>query len=493
TSNMLAGTRLLLYPISSGRHYAIGIENNHMWFNTDSGYKFYQDSALQMIIASGGNVGLGTASPADKLHVVGNVRANRFSDTANATYYLDPASTGSALFLAGEAHVGMAANNDDDYLYFDTGTAEWLRWDDNPGQFEFSDDLLVSGNLTVTGSINGSGSGNFIKNQISSAQAANFWIAGEGKIGSNLVISGSVGIGTATPTGRLEVVGTMAVTGNGDFFLSAQDSSPSNLATISSEGGGRSLRFKARAGDHPDLVVATTGRIGVGTASPSQALHVAGNLRVTGAYYDSSNAAGTNGQILQSTGSGTKWVNPGTLSGSYILNQFSSAQAANFYIAGKGRVNGDFYALGKVGIGTAAPSAKLEVTGTTIISGSGDFFINAQDSSPSNLATISSEGGSRSLRFKARAGDHPDLVVATTGRIGVGTASPSQALHVVGNLRVTGAYYDSSNAAGTNGQVLLSTGSGTKWADVSSVADSDWIVAGTNMYATVSGNVGIGT
>jgi hypothetical protein len=50
------------------------------------------------------------------------------------------------------------------------------------------------------------------------------------------------------------------------------------------------------------------GNVGIGTAAPSEKLHVSGSARVTGAYYDSGNSAGTAGQILSSTATGTDWI-----------------------------------------------------------------------------------------------------------------------------------------------------------------------------------------
>ncbi len=90
--------------------------------------------------------------------------------------------------------------------------------------------------------------------------------------------------------------------------------------------------------------------------------------------------------------------------------------------------------------------------------------------------------------------------------VGIGTASPTANLHVVGNARVTGAILDSTNAPGTSGQVLTSTVTGTDWkslAEISGVdgtgtanylskwADADTI---TNSIVYDNGtNVGIGT
>jgi hypothetical protein len=52
-------------------------------------------------------------------------------------------------------------------------------------------------------------------------------------------------------------------------------------------------------------------RLGLNETTPTQTLHVAGNARVTGAVYDSSNLPGTSGQVLSSTGTGTQWTTGG--------------------------------------------------------------------------------------------------------------------------------------------------------------------------------------
>lgn len=54
-------------------------------------------------------------------------------------------------------------------------------------------------------------------------------------------------------------------------------------------------------------------RLGIGTTTPTQTLTVVGNQRLTGAFFDSSNASGTAGMVLRSTGTGTQWVGTSTL------------------------------------------------------------------------------------------------------------------------------------------------------------------------------------
>ena len=60
-------------------------------------------------------------------------------------------------------------------------------------------------------------------------------------------------------------------------------------------------------------VDAAANKVGIGTTSPTEKLHVAGNARVTGAYYDSGNTPGTANQLLASTATGTAWIDPSTI------------------------------------------------------------------------------------------------------------------------------------------------------------------------------------
>ena len=102
--------------------------------------------------------------------------------------------------------------------------------------------------------------------------------------------------------------------------------------------------------------------LGVGNTSPSQKLHVTGNARVTGAYYDSNNSAGSNGQVLSSTNSGTTtaWVNAssgGSIGGSIADNQIAVGASTANSIEGSSDFSLIPLALGGV------TSARLRVKG----------------------------------------------------------------------------------------------------------------------------------
>jgi hypothetical protein len=73
------------------------------------------------------------------------------------------------------------------------------------------------------------------------------------------------------------------------------------------------------------VINSSAGNVGIGV-QPTQKLHVSGNIRVTGAYYDSNNSAGSSGQVLSSTGSGTAWVNQGEATATSLYDLLPAAR-----------------------------------------------------------------------------------------------------------------------------------------------------------------------
>ena len=145
-----------------------------------------------------------------------------------------------------------------------------------------------------------------------------------------------------------------------------------------------------------------------------------------------------------------------------------------------------------VGIGTTTPGARLEVKSAA----PNTFFADFISSTGSGSAKIYENSNSHPLLYMADATGTTTIVLNSSGvsyltsgniiiggtadngnllqvqgtgyfddNVGIGISSPSQKLHVSGNARVTGAYYDSSNGPGTSGQVLSSTATGTSWID----------------------------
>lgn len=182
--------------------------------------------------------------------------------------------------------------------------------------------------------------------------------------------------------------------------------------------------------------------IGIGVSTPTEKLHISGGLRVTGAFRDANNSAGSNGFILTSTGTGTSWVDPSTLAfgNADTLDgldslQFLRSDTSNNFTAGtltfnSGTalvVNGDLSVV-DTSIALTGASTNLDATG--------NFSVNTN-----NL-----------------------VVLKASGNVGIGTNAPNSTLEVVGNITPSGAGWadfaqatingDYSNIAQTNDTIL---------------------------------------
>ncbi|MDX1409428.1 MAG: tail fiber domain-containing protein, partial [Saprospiraceae bacterium] len=165
-----------------------------------------------------------------------------FSDDLNVAQTLSIDDDGSAaVTVNGDIRIGQGNTADTDYLYFDSGTNEYLAWRDNFSEFYFSDDLNVAG-TTVSQDIGigvfepnenleigndgraffGDGGGanrkGLLIDGISGASAARIEAYDYGAAtGLNLVINtvgdGNVGIRNASPNVALDVIGSIEYTG----------------------------------------------------------------------------------------------------------------------------------------------------------------------------------------------------------------------------------------------------------------------------------------
>ncbi len=236
-------------------------------------------------------------------------------------------------------------------------------------------------------------------------------------------------------------------------------------------------------------------------------LTINGNLTVDGVIHDSNGQAGTNGQILSTTASGTDWVDaPVGGSTTFLgLTDTPASYTANQYV----RVNATGTGLEFVAFPTESDTLDAVTTrgdtttnhitagGLTVEDDEAQLHINS-GSDPSqinfntNLTTV--DQSIASIDFSSNSSEYAriatniyqsssngsldfyirnDGVWATEAMriaggengpfIGMGTFTPSQRLHVNGNMRLTGSLYDSNNDSGIAGQILSATASGTDW------------------------------
>ena len=242
--------------------------------------------------------------------------------------------------------------------------------------------------------------------------------------------AGNVGIGTASPTAKLQVSGASFFTSDlftlqnkGIFFNGISDFS-SGIAGIDS---GTSVRIFA--GGSEKVRVKSTGNVGIGTTSPSEKLHIAGggsgNIRLDsgGTYY------GTNVQAISSAG----------------------LKIGNDDFSGYAYFHND----GNVGIGTTSPSVALQLGNSTlgqtklaIFNSEGGGEVGLTIKSRTNRASllvsdndtgvyISAEGGKGSFG-RTQGVSTANINIDGSGNVGIGTTSPTAKLHVVGTGLFTG-------------------------------------------------------
>ncbi len=147
------------------------------------------------------------------------------------------------------------------------------------------------------------------------------------------------------------------------------------------------------------------------------------------------------------------------------------------------------YTNNRLGVGTATPSHTLHVNGNTRLGG---LLIDASNSSGSTgqilTRTLLGTGWQTiTIPDPSQWSNSGSNIYFNTGNVGIGNSNPTQNLHVTGNMRLTGQFYDTYNSSGVIGQVLKRVSNGAAWLDESNPWDT---YGSTGIF--YGGNVGIG-
>ena len=195
-------------------------------FNISSGngdISFQFNNTERMRITSGGNVGIGTTGPSQKLTVEGNIELGTggyiYGDTTNPALLLNN-SSGSFLQYTTSHRVGVGAG----VISFTTSGSERMRvtssgnvgiGTSSPGSpldVQSSENVLITATSTDAGAkikLSDPDNNVFIQNQ-SNTLSLGFSATQSGQI-LHVSSSGNVGIGTTTPSEKLEVNGNLIV------------------------------------------------------------------------------------------------------------------------------------------------------------------------------------------------------------------------------------------------------------------------------------------
>ncbi len=284
-----------------------------------------------------------------------------------------------------------------------------------------------SGNLTVSsGTISGALTGTLSAGNISSGAmgqntgGGNYSFPGKLSVGTStpstvadsLYVTGSVGIGTVTPNYKLDVNGSINISGADGNYLRWQAGDAEIGET------GYNLTFKTWTGSAltEKMRIQGDGKVGIATSSPYSTLDVNGTLGVRGiAYFVGGQIQGMaalpgSAAPLNLNPLGGK-VGIGMASPSSTLDVNGSINASTTggiclgysCITAWSQVGGAwtttstgvFYNGGNVGIGTTVPSAKLEVSGAS----SDQLFVT--ETSSGRQIRLSATAGNQEIKTTA--------------------------------------------------------------------------------------------
>ena len=411
------------------------------------------DSGTLSVDASNNRVGIGTTSPAEELHIRGTSNVGIRLDDSGQSYgniiYNNGSNSNDALTIAVDEGNTQASST----MRFRVDASEKMRIDSNGNvglgttspntKLHIFAPPLNTATLTTTNCLE-----------------LGLWVKPDGT-GSNT-------------NGHIYTGITLADGFAGMYGVDAGASAANHLAFFTGSTSAVAERMR----------IDTSGNVGIGTTSPVEKLHVAGDLRVNGAsggtlilggssahtskFVIGSNAGNTNGNLIIEGGDGTDFI----------------------------KIN----SAGKVGIGTDSPSSHLHVnsgtTNTAVTFESTDAEVNIHLKDTTGTAIIKARDD---YRFENSTGEL--MRISSTGKVGIGTTNPATLLQLVGS---------SSSTASSGGTLGIRQKGDTNNDGItisSSHANSGRIYKDTNgalhiyntggnsndFIITNSGNVGLGT
>jgi hypothetical protein len=459
---------------------------------------------LNMVINKGGNIGIGTSSPASILHLNGTaptiltLSSTSYPSTYLSTFGVDSGARGFLIFgNNGENQIRAGRTTTGGYLDFYTNNTVGQTTLASDGNFvmRLSAGGLVgigtitptakldvaNGGLSVSGwSNNNSGTtggveigwdGNWGIFQVYDRVNANyepilingsytmFYVSGTER--ARLNTSGNLGIGTSNPVDKLDINGNL-------YFSKASDPRIYAGTGIGLNIDGQALWLN-RNTNASIIMVTGGGNIGIGTNSPNDKLTILADNYLS---FQTSNVTFNSGRGARigatSTGSGI---------GELIFETYKGGSGGGERM----RITSD----GCVGIGSSSPAAKLDIVGTNTT-----IALSFGTTVPNNPLFINTYGGAQGIGMDSAdagirlAGDYAGggnrlvdigyyssgtiahanwvsrLRVLNNGNVGIGTTLPLGKLHVTGSASVPAALLMGNVGIGTTSFVYAAANRG---------------------------------
>ena len=507
------------------------------------------DNVERVTVLGTGNVGIGTTSPGHRLHISSTdtipLKLSGTS-TSGTGIYIDNDRTGSKLFgiLVGNVAAGAFSIKDED-----ASTTRFVI--DSSGNVGIGTTSPTNSTNYNTLDIRGTNGGQIIAgrgayqdffmyttNSAANIGALNDLVLKAGTTGSMtnpglyLKSGGNVGIGTTSPSRQLEIF--EAGRGGAYRFKIKGDTGYTGMEIENTSSNNTNILFRNPSYTQ-ELYMDSVGKLHVYNSSSNRlTIDQSGNVGI-----------GTSSPALQSGGTGIH-INAGSYSEIKFTNSTTGTTASDgtalvssgndFQInnreAGKLKLrtsNTDALTVdsnSNVGIGTTSPAAKLEVAGTTpvirltdsrlldnpswdnVSLGSVQFYTSDTSSPGARVGAeieAFADGDSASapnfnLLFKTATNTGTateKLRIDKDGKVGIGTASPERALHVVGGIHLPNNNVISWDQANGTLRNAIYVDSGDDMIIGDTNFDDIYFSTGQKTKTVVikqtTGNVGIGT
>jgi hypothetical protein len=370
---------------------------------------FRTNNTERMRIDSSGNVGIGTSSPTYTLDVVGTINASERLRIGG----------GAALYAPDANELQVGSSSAGDFLTFYTDNGEAMRIDSSgsvgigtsspstPLHIKDSNGGLVQtietgdSNAAYTKYINSTtGSGTFTDGLlvgIDTDESATFWQyeASHMKFGTSgsermrIDSSGNVGIGTGSPSEKLEVSGTghtrIQVTAgtSSDAAIYLGDSGDADAGAVIYDNAPNALKFRANGSER--MRIDSSGNVGIGTTSPSGKLDITtgttGNVLI-----DAEGSSNFHAKVVNDAGD-LHLGSRNTSSDTYLTSQRSTVFKTGSSETERMRINSS----GDLAIGKTDPTA-FSTAGIGLY-GSGEVNITRNNGNPVYIRRNTSDGG----------------------------------------------------------------------------------------------------
>ena len=324
--------------------------------------------------------------------------------------------------------------------------------------------------------------------------------------------TGSLGIGTTNPAGRLHVQPTNSDTlataiftrqsnaaGSDNNTFSLRNDAANNFVEMNS-GGTNNGGYKFYTGtfsSSPAMTIVGAGsngnNVGIGTTSPTEKLTVAGAITTTGALADDRTSTGA----MDFSSGITRFVSYGA-SGTGGIFAFRTASGGASSTE-RMRIDGS----GKVGIGKTPSTWHLDVDSTNGYIASFDgssntgVVINSSSGSGDIIGYSNSAGGYNKLNIRGASGT--GLVIDTSNNVGVGTTTPAGKLEVHGGrmgIISTSSSWGQLRVANSSvaevGVTVANGCTGSEFLSDSDPSSSNKFIMGISPYGSGSDTWGIG-